>query len=297
MRRGHVGFRPYVVGMLDVLGQKEELERLDKTLWPSRAPRALSYDEARPLCRVLWLREFIRLTMAKLLKKTSGDVEHEGTAYFHMQQFSDTVIFFAENPPNDHQHFVPAHAYAVLMTFSKTVLNALGRHIPLRGSIEYGYAAELGNGDLYGPVIAYTHWLEDEIAQHPRVVIGYRLAELLSTTSLDEVEGLRAATKKQELDLCASMIRQETDRVPFLDFLGGTVHALLANVEVVNGINASEAVAKGFEFACEESARFQAEGNEKLALRYALLKDYYLSRLPLWGIDPESCLSETPGSS
>jgi hypothetical protein len=182
---------------------------------------------------------------------------------------------------NESQKLALANVFPMLSSIAYIALGFLSAGIPLRGGIEVGVGAEWSGGGIYGPILAEAHALESTVAQYPRVVIGSRLAGLLSHFAQmpDNGDELNKMNKAFAL-ACQRLVCTDQDGTPILDYLGDVMRENLPSA--VGG----RFVRDAFKFVTHQLGEFAKQQNTKLAFRYTLLRDYFSSRIAKWGISP-----------
>ena len=140
---------------------------------------------------------------------------------------------------------------------------------PIRGGIDIGVSLEMHKVGIYGRASKEAYELESEIANYPRVVIGEKAKEFLEVTLKECETGSDNYTRtaKAFLERSIGLIVQDHDGAWILDYLK------VANIQ--QDIH-QQSIDRILDFVAREQDRFKAEGNHKLALRYALLMDYIL---------------------
>jgi hypothetical protein len=158
-------------------------------------------------------------------------------------------------------------------------LVGLSTKCPIRGGIDVGLGlniSELGEPEVYGPVLGTAYNLESKLADYPRILVSNGLiayleqaARLPQTTPLGRLANSLAAE-------CKLFITPDTDGKPMLDFLGQKMATLSTAEERRNqfaGIN---------ECIAEQKQMAQAESDSKLLARYDRLAAYVERRSALW---------------
>src|SRR5690606_10451052 len=79
--------------------------------------------------------------------------------------------------------------------------------------------------------------------------------------------------------ICRSLLCHDGDTV-MVDYLGQGFHNIDGGSKLT-----LVAIEKAYQFVRSEATRFQDEGCEKLANRYAKVLGYFHSRLSIWGLD------------
>ena len=215
--------------------------------------------------------------------------------------FSDTVVAYVnlrEDPTR------MQGVFAILSTCTAVFKTMLAVGIPTRGAVDVGLADKLsdlrpqgiiGSGDdavdvgyahdvsedeIYGPVLASVHRLESRIAQWPRVVVGDGLIRYLQLL-VEPVDGIqRDAGILKAAGLCHGFIAKDVDGWPVLDYLGQQQRDHVAERRATNEPAYGERSA--YRFVRNQARRYRDERNEKLAVRYNLTLQYFRSRAHLW---------------
>ena len=135
-------------------------------------------------------------------------------------------------------------------------------------------------GEIYGTALERAYLLECNVAQYPRIVIGEELWNYLNCVLREfgnRSDGLaRAITAIAEK--CIGLIAKDTDGQSILDYLGPVVlgNSVPAHKDSI--------IRPAYEFVLAEQQRLAAAGNLKLVERYSLIRQYFESKLPLWGV-------------
>jgi hypothetical protein len=148
--------------------------------------------------------------------------------------------------------------------------------VPVRGAIEIGVALPWDNGELYGPAFLAAYELEQTTAQWPRVVVGPELMKSLEDFAVLPPHSIEAMLQAEMGKLCLTLVGTDHDGEPFVDYLGEGMRRMLTGPE-----NA-DLVSKGLSFAVTEHERFIAQGNTKLATRYAAVRSYFEKQRSRW---------------
>ena len=143
-----------------------------------------------------------------------------------------------------------------------------------------GWQRRLDRGEIYGTALERAYVLESEVANYPRIVIGDELWKYLNSVLAEFDKSTRPMAKAVTAIVGAiqRMITTDRDGKRILDYLGEFVfqNSVPAHVD--------DAVRPAYEFVLSEQKRLMAEGNAKLIERYASLRSYFESRLPLWSV-------------
>jgi hypothetical protein len=162
----------------------------------------------------------------------------------------------------------------ILLAYGWMMLKSLASGYAMRGALELGWGAEIPAGGLYGPVTARAHYLESHVAQYPRIVVGERLMRHVAASAADQGETPQAAGSQSMALVFSSIVGEDLDGWPFVDYLGGGFKKFYWKHE--------NTVAEAFAFVESELRRLRLAGDAKLVARYKRLRDYFLSRAYLW---------------
>ena len=157
-------FQHYVVGLIDFLGQRSELQNWDKL--PQN-------DTEREV-----IQESIKKTFGRILKwrKTIGEIfglftaENDmpdwvkdmpdkgelarkfGEVGIKFSHFSDTMVVYS--PVQNPSGYLNLHgAFAMVLTLGSAMLMSLNDNTAFRGAIEMGMGVEFGKTEFYGPAL------------------------------------------------------------------------------------------------------------------------------------------------
>jgi hypothetical protein len=278
-----------LVGFLDVLGQREKLRNL--RLPKRKEDEAAVFESVKSTAGVV-------LGIRKLFRETFESFEaafpnpQPGSAKVvevpDLYGFSDSfVISLPLGGDREHlkQMVTPLiGSYCALSTACVVMISAFASKIALRGGIEVGLGLNISPGEIYGPGLERAYFLESRQAKYPRVLIGDELWKFLSLGLLETEKMTTPAGKAMNEIIRKGMdlVVVDTDGLRALDYLGpGVVVHSPPNF-------ATQSVKPAYDFVLEQHGLCLSKGNEELSQRYANLRQYFESRLPLWGIAPAS---------
>ena len=127
-----------------------------------------------------------------------------------------------------------------------------------------------------------AYYLENEIAKHPRIVVGDTLKNLIEEQG-NETENSEfwRGVNSRTYDFCKSLMTEDIDGYSFLDFLGESV----ADTCPRNLLPQSQKyICDGFAEIAKQYNKHLNNKNSKLCFRYERLKDYYLKNLNNWDL-------------
>ncbi len=274
----------WIVGMLDLLGQKEAMEDIDfvhKEMTASenekfeKGVRAV-YDATQLLHETIagWVRLSERTPppFAGLAPDELAALETTKGHPLKWQRFSDGLVTYTSlADPLEHCPF--RALYFLIGGCATAMLRMLANGTPIRGGLALGAGSELRDGELYGPALARAHKLESEIAGYPRIVIDQRAFEYIARVHQSTGGGSRGEAARNLAGLCFQMIQTDVDGHTVVDFLGPGV------VQQTGLSPDSPIIAKAKAFVESQYENHKGNKRSKLAFRYASLLNYFEWRL------------------
>jgi hypothetical protein len=277
----------HVVLLIDVLNQRDAIRAMEKL--PSTDEQRQQYIAAvkNSAGVVDGVRQMVEGFFRSFLSAPAGHpveqlppqqrklYENSRECRVEAQMFSDTVIVYAPLVTQSGGIGIRG-VYALMAAACSMMLTTLAAKTSIRGGLDVGVAMELRPRDLYGPALAETYRLESTVAQYPRVAVGRGLVDFLTSTIQSDTGDALSSLNAEMARVCLELLAKDTDGVPFLDYLGSGMRTLLG------GSGDRDLAEKALAFAQAEHQRFCDQGNSKLALRYALLRQYIEARLDDW---------------
>ncbi len=154
-------------------------------------------------------------------------------------------------------------------------LSSLAEDIPIRGGVEIGTAARIGENEVYGPALVKAYRLESKLAGGPRIVVGQQLVATLESLRSPAADPYREAAEAAQY--CRSLLRKDTDGRTVLDVLGGSWLLPVGGRRCCHDL-----FAKARENARKQLVKHEDEGCAKLVSRYKTLLDDFKSQAPEW---------------
>ena len=279
----------HLVAFLDVLGQREKFRQLRL---PKTSEEYLTVQEV--LRDTVGFVSSLRAVFRKEFEAfEAGVVNSQAGAerLFHPNFLGFSDSFIASVPlRNNDEHLTPnIRIFSTLSAACIVTLTSLASKHALRGGIEVGLATELSQGEIYGSALERAYLLESREADYPRVLIGDELWRYLSL-GLGETEKLSTPAAL----ILRKLIRREmelttldADGRRILDYLGPGI----ANISTSR--QANTLVKPAYQFVLDQQKHWLSKRNTQLSGRYAILRQYFESRLPLWGIGDPHMTKET----
>jgi len=272
----------HLVAFLDVQGQRDRFRELKLPKTPeehAHTQRVLTDTAGFVLqLRNKFRQEFVACEAGVL----NGRPQPPEPLQPRFAGFSDSFVVSVPLRPVGGEATPLVRIFSALSAASLAMMTALASKHALRGGIDVGLATEIGPDEIYGTALGDAYKLESECAKYPRIVIGEMLWKCLAD-KLAEFSNRPPSIAATSL---CSLVRRIIDLTGtdssgerFLDYLG----KLMA--QVAKPQDAQHVVKPAYEFVVVEHERFLSTGDSKLAERYALLRSYFESRLPLWGLE------------
>jgi hypothetical protein len=270
----------HLVGFLDVLGQREKFRQLEIPKTPEDHARV-----GQVLRETAGFVSDLRGTFQSNFKAfesgiSIGPLGKLGSVQPRFVGFSDSFVASVALR-NDRGDLIPiVSVFAALSAAATVMLTSLASKHALRGGMDVGLATEIGAGEIYGTALERAYLLECRSAQYPRIVIGDELWKYLSTALVrfetDATPDARVV--KAIVQKIMRLISTDVDGKRILDYLGPVLKELMkpGDVKIM--------VQPAYDFVVAEQARFSSMADKKLGERYALLRRYFESRLPQFGL-------------
>ena len=215
-KKEHIGF--YVCSLIDILGQKEKLMKLND----------ISLDESISIFQQTYgnvnkFREYTNDSISFVNQiKSKHNLKNSFTSNpIEMKSFSDLITNYVLLGNGKHKHKLQFQGiYFLLLSNCEVFLKMLANGIALRGGIDLGMAIKNDENELYGSALLNSYILESKVAKSIRIVIGQPLYNYIQETSSnedfnDELLDLNI----RYAQLCKKLIKQDTDGEYILDYL------------------------------------------------------------------------------
>lgn len=288
--KAHARVGQYVVGLIDILNQRQELARWDDI--DAATQSGLEPELAKTVGVVERTRDIFRRCAE--IHSQQGPLIHEVASlmtpsnaekYLRMeagqmncQSFADTNVLFARTNLVDGVSSFK-EVWGMICGAAICMQASLSEGVAVRGGIEFGAGCELTKGEVYGPVLASAYCLEHTVAKWPRVLIGCKLLGLLRRVAM-RVPGGFDAIAIRSAHLCLDRIVQCGDGEYMVDFF----HPKMS--ESGNSSDRTARFAAALAFVKSEWTKFKGCSHEpepkcrcqELASRYEELHRYLKSR-------------------
>jgi len=282
-----VVFGPYVVALVDFLGQASELAKWDFA--PGNADQSAQWFRAvqETVGRVIaWRGRFEecfrqgRAHGERFSQQFSEGQPVEPRQRFdefrktslHTAHFSDTLIFYSPLQ-NEYGYWQVANVASMIATYGILMLEALAPKTVFRGAIEVGMLSQFPSGDPYGPSLAKAYYLEAKIADYPRIIVGPDVLSYLDATLRNPKTDGAATSNRNVAAICREFITQDTDGCWIVDYLSEKLASPTTDPAL-----RQQVLGAARAFVQAELDRFAQAGDEKLVARYERLLAYFRSR-------------------
>jgi len=221
----------------------------------------------------------------KISDKTQADIDtwDEPTRKIFLQSrehnlkylnFSDTVVLYFSLDRESNK--APMRSiYTALSSAAACFLINLSSKIPLRGAINIGIGTELNKSGIYGPILQNLHYLESEIAEYPRIIIGDELIKMIEVFERAEIipNDMFQLMDKATIPSIKQLIATDEDGKRILNYLDKSISESLLgrNREVYEKLSSF----------IEEQVNLNAD-NEKLLKRYENVQKYVQKNKSNW---------------
>jgi len=270
----------YLVAFLDVQGQRERFRGLRVPTTPEEA-QILNKAVLETAGFVDRLRHELKAEFEEneeRLRKSQTVTEFSQPKFVG---FSDSLVMSVALWDTVEHLTMAIRVYSTLAAACNAMMSCFVQKHALRGGIDIALGVELESGEVYGTALENAYLLESRDAEYPRVRIGGGLWRFLLAALPDcehpkspAIEQICAVVRKTMALTCT-----DADGRRILDYLGEQAKAL-------SHPSAGKDVKSSYDFVVAEHAHWTAAGNAKLSGRYALLRRYFESQLPLWGLSP-----------
>jgi hypothetical protein len=276
MAKDKYDFGWYMVAFLDVQGQREKFRRL-KVPTTDAEKQAVAEVVLQTAGFVDSLRDQLREEFRDFEERVSKSWGLRVPLQPKFTGFSDSLV--VSIPLWNVEDLTSiTKIYSILSAACNAMAKCFSKGHALRGGIEIGLASELESGEVYGTALLEAYLLESCEAEYPRIVIGDELWKFLSI-GVDECASRRTPELERICDLIKKSVAftcADADGKRILDYLGEFAKSIALRGATRNVIESA------YKFVVTEHEKWVANGDAKLGSRYALLRKYFESRLPLW---------------
>jgi hypothetical protein len=253
----------YAVSLVDILGQKNELEKLNnKNLSPMEVQEIFdqTYKNVKSL-RSTTITTFNILQMKKTIRTDNLDANE-----IEVSSFSDLIVSYV-SLRNDINLLSWKGIYYLLLANGAVFLQMLSDGIVIRGGVEIGRGLSFknfGSYEIYGSALLNAYKIESSRAIFPRIVIGTLLHEHLLSMPYDRINDESDKINLEFVKLCSDLIKEDCDGEYILDYLADPFKSL----EHFN-----ELAIRSKQFVEKTMKSFNI--NHEVSRKYSYLKKYF----------------------
>lgn len=297
---GEAAYRYYLVGFIDILGQKERLRKI-KSLPVNKE----EYDAFVKLVQethgtVLSFRKsFLRFFdgMFKPRPTPTGLTEEQLAKFEELRKraeklkptivpFTDAIVIYV--PLSDDASVIQVDGIlSTILAISGSFLACIALGFVFRGGVEIGLARRISANEIYGPALVQAYDLECKVAKYPRVVVGDELISFLKLTVANQDTETQSKANKVMAQKCLDLLMIDVDGRYAIDYLGEEYRRISQSLFPDVPEKASSFLERVF-------LEIKEKRNTELCLRYSWLADYFENRLSLWQ-EPQMDKSLTTG--
>jgi hypothetical protein len=274
----------HCVALVDILGQRRKLRKLPRVPNADEETRKILAETAGHVLRfrtnlaTFFERYQIENPIVKGMPEDARERLKKAKDSIRTRSFSDLIVLDVSLTGDEVQFAPMTGIFSSMAACCLLQGGALAEKRPIRGGIDVGAGLNLNQNDdeVYGPALEHAHYLESELADYPRILVGAELVRYLeSIERVDANQGLIRVAKKLATK-CLHLIVRDSDGFPMLDFLGEEM-ARLAAPDIRR--NLFDRITG---YISEQEKTAVAEQDLKHASRYFRLRSYVESRAELW---------------
>jgi hypothetical protein len=277
MKQKHIGY--YLVAFVDLLGQQEQLRKLH------RLPESGNDNELKSFKDIInstfgaveymnktvecFFEAFLsRIDLTKYDEEQKQFIKELSRTDVKFQRFSDCIAVYVSL--HTKENTLPFRSIVGLIaSVGLTVFQCMSEGFFIRAGIDIGLAKAVGTNEIYGPALARAYELESKIADYPRIVIGEEFESFLKHFSTIEVQDKYSQAYQKSANNCLSMITKDVDGYPIVDYIGKDLNLDVSPEMFKKYFNSC------YENICYELDKHKESKNNKIALKYDRLKNYF----------------------
>jgi hypothetical protein len=279
----------YLVVFFDQLGQREVLRKITDIPTTDEEKKYFIDLMKESVGRVLNIRDSFKKhfdSLSSYVPNTNlvpPELQEEFAASqkfnLHFYGLSDAVIIAVPLMNEDENCAAVNGIYAAFIATCCIGLLSLSVKIPMRAGLDVGVATQIDDDEIYGPALERAYYLESNLAEYPRYLVGKELVNYLLVVENQKCKTRIGQVAKGMAKYCREMIIQDSDGRFMLDFLGEKIKEMSDNVV------GQEIIISASEFVLSQVKKYTENDNAKMAARYYRLLRYFNSRKSIWGIN------------
>lgn len=278
-------FQHYLVVFIDLLGQREALRAIKYLPVNEQEREKFTSQIKETLGKVIEARkmfsDFFEGTnvhvpdINRVPLECRDDFIASSKLNLDFSGFSDSIIITVPFGGGDEHCTAMNGVYHALIATGGLGLYALARKIPLRAGLDVGIGTMVDDG-IYGPALERAYYLESQLAEYPRFLIGDELEKFLLLVSEQNSKTKLGEVAKSLAKRCRELIVRDSDGRLMLDFLGSGFKDIFDNPIDISVVDLA------LDFVSSQYEKFSEEKNHKLSSRYYRLMKYIEERKGLW---------------
>ncbi len=282
-------FQHYLIVFLDILGQRSILREI-RDLPTNEEEKEVFLDKIRQTVGKV---DRLRNAFSDFFKASSSHIpntdlvppEHreefiasqKSEVYFY--SFSDSIIVAVPLMSDDENCTAINGVYSALVATCGIGFISLAATIALRAGLDVGIGTKIEGQEIYGPALERAYFIESNLAEYPRFVVGKELINYLLWVENQQCKTRLGLVAKDMAKFCREMIIRDTDGRFMLDFMGEK------SKETADNSIDTEVVNLAYDFVVSQHQKYVKAENDKLSSRYFRLLNYINSRKRIWGVD------------
>jgi len=281
-------FQHYLTAYIDLLGQKDELKKINKIPDNSTEEEEFKKCISESVLKVIHFRNTFDdyFTSAKSHTPNTSLVSPAHWDEFIASQkseviyngVSDSFIISVPLMNSDENCTAINGVFASFIALCGIGLSYLSQGIPIRAGLDVGIGTLIEENEVYGASLERAYYMENCLAEYPRYLVGEELINYLMFVMNQKPRTNLGRIAKGLAGKCKEMIIQDTDGRYMLDFLGNAFRENISEAIDKDTITNAE------KFILSMYKKFLKEKNQKLSLRYYRLMSYFNSQKKNWVI-------------
>ena len=224
-------FQNYLVVFVDHLGQREALRKI--TGIPTTEPDKQKFieDAKESIGKVIQIRDSFKIYYDSASEYTPDEKlvppEHRDEFHAALKRapvsyygISDAMIIAVPLMSTDENCAAINGIHDALVATCGISLLSLSVHVPMRAGLDVGVATQIDDRDIYGPALESAYYIESNVAEYPRLVVGKELISYLLWVENQKCLTRIGEVAKETAKFCRQMVIQDSDGNYMLDFLG-----------------------------------------------------------------------------
>ena len=145
-------------------------------------------------------------------------LSQKSEAYFY--GFSDSIIIAVPLMNDDENCTAINGIYSSLVATCGIGFIGLAATIALRAGLDIGVGTKIEGNEIYGPALERAYFIESNLAEYPRFVVGKELINYLLWVENQQCKTRLGMVAKGLAKFCREMLIMDNDGRVMLDFMG-----------------------------------------------------------------------------